>query len=438
MSIPDTRTLHPGSSLEGTVRVPGDKSISHRAAMLGGLAAGTTTITGFLDSEDCLNTLGAMRTLGAVVERSGTTIRITGTGGRYKRPGTVLDMGNSGTGIRLLTGLLAGHAFESELTGDESLRSRPMGRIKEPLEKMGAVVELTGPRGCAPIRVRGGRLKGIEYALPMASAQVKSAVLLAGLFGDGVTRVIEPKPTRDHTERILRGLGVAVDTQGPVVSLKGFGAAGPKLPAGRWVVPGDFSSAAFWIAGACLFEGCKVVVEDVGLNPRRTAFIDVVKRMGAMVEVKEQAGAGEPMGRVTATGCSLKGTVVSGGEIPNLIDELPLVAVLGALAEGKTIVRDAAELRVKESDRVATIAAGLRAFGAAVEEQKDGFTVTGPANLAGGTVNSRGDHRIAMAMSLLALRARGDSRIEGTACIATSYPAFWDHFRQLAGQDGLA
>ncbi len=435
MKPADIRMVPGTRHFNGTVRVPGDKSLSHRLAMLGALAHGDCRITGFLDSEDCLNTLAAVSALGAVVERDGTRVLIRGTGGRFRPADQPLDMGNSGTGIRLLAGLLAGHPFETVLTGDASLRSRPMNRIREPLVQMGAAIELEGTGGCAPMRIRGGALRPITYAMPVASAQVKSCVLLAGLFADGETTVVEPKPTRDHTERVFESLGVPVSVEGLRIRIRGFGVRGPDWSGRDWSVPGDFSSAAFWIAGACLFPGAVVTVEGVGLNARRTAFLDVVRRMGADVFVEPGAsGAGEPAGRITVRGGVLRGTTVCGAEIPNLIDELPLVAVLGALAEGSTAIRDARELRVKESDRIATVLAGLRAFGVAVTEYPDGLCVQGPVKLCGSVeVRSMDDHRIAMAMSLLGLRLANRTRVVGTACVATSYPGFWDHLEQLSG-----
>jgi len=433
MTIEDHRTVSPPARLCGTLSVPGDKSVSHRLAMLAGLARGTSSIENFLCSEDCLCTLEAVRHLGAGVERDGTTVRVTGTGGRFRAPDGPLDMGNSGTGLRLLAGLLAGQSFEAELTGDASLRSRPMGRIADPLKAMGADIRLHGERGCAPLRIRGGRLTGIRYALPMASAQVKSCILLAGLYARGRTEVVEPKPARDHTERVLRAMGVDVRVDGPAVSIPdGSPGTGPALAARDWRVPGDFSSAAFWLTAAAAMPGAAVTVRGVGLNPRRTAFLDVLERMGAAVEQENLRDAGEPCGDVTVRGGPLRGTVVEGMEIPNLIDELPLVAVAGALASGETAVRDAAELRVKESDRIATVAACLRRFGVRVTEREDGMTVAGGAPLRGGIdLDSAGDHRVAMAMAVLGLFAAGPVRVLDTACVATSYPGFWEHLEQL-------
>jgi 3-phosphoshikimate 1-carboxyvinyltransferase len=432
----ETRRVAPCRRLRGVVRVPGDKSISHRAAMLSGLAAGRSEIRGFLASEDCLATLRAMESLGAVVTRRGERVDVNGTGGVLVRPAGVLDLGNSGTSMRLLAGIAAGQPFVTEMTGDASLCSRPMKRIQEPLERMGARVELTGPRGCAPIRVAGGRLRGIDYAMPVASAQVKSCILLAGLFAEGRTAVTEPKPTRDHTERMLRAAGVEVEVRGHTVAVSGAGGP-PRLAARTWDVPGDFSSAAFWMGAAAARPGAEVVLENVGLNPRRTALLDVLRRMGARIEVSLSPGGadGEPAGTVRVTGAELRGTDVGGDEIPNLIDELPLLAAVGALAAGETRIRDAAELRVKESDRIATMAGNLRVLGADVEELPDGMVVRGAARICGGLeVGSFGDHRVAMAMAVLALFADAPVPIRDVACVATSYPTFWDDLERLAGR----
>jgi 3-phosphoshikimate 1-carboxyvinyltransferase len=436
----DTREIRPARTVRGTIRVPGDKSISHRAAMLSALASGESTIEGFLRAEDCMNTLRAVGALGAAVGQQGDRVTVRGTGGRLAAPRGTLDLGNSGTGVRLLAGLLAGQPFVSEMTGDASLLSRPMRRIKEPLEKMGARVELLGPNGCGPVRIHGGNLRAIEYRLPVASAQVKSCVLLAGLFARGRTAVVEPRPTRDHTERMLRAAGVAVKREGLTVSVEGAGGGTPAVRAREWVVPGDFSSGAFWMAAAACRPGAEIVVERVGLNPGRTAFLDVLRRMGAEVEVAAAGDPGaaddeaeEPSGSVRIRGRTLSGTEVGGNEIPNLIDELPLVAVLGALASGRTVIRDAGELRVKESDRIEAMARALAEFGAAVEERADGMVVEGGARLrGGGQVDSRGDHRIAMAGAILGLFAEGPTRILRTACTETSYPGFWDELGRLS------
>jgi 3-phosphoshikimate 1-carboxyvinyltransferase len=437
----DATVVKPARGIRGTIRVPGDKSISHRAAMLSALATGESAIEGFLASEDCVNTLKALAALGAGVERRGTSVRVRGTGGIFRAPAQNLDMGNSGTGMRLLAGLLAGQNFSCTLTGDASLCARPMRRIKEPLERMGARLELLGKNNCAPIRLTGARLRGIEYALPVASAQVKSCVLLAGLFADGVTAVVEPMPTRDHTEVMFRALGIPLTCAGNRLSVQGSAGTALRMAARDWTVPGDFSSAAFWLTAAACREGGQVVVRGVGLNPRRTALLDVLRRMGADIGAQEDGPAAptvwEPCGTVTVRGRGLRGTVVAGSEIPNLIDELPCVAVAGALANGETVIRDAAELRVKESDRIAAMATALRAFGVKVAEKPDGMIVTGPTKLTGGTeIDSYGDHRIAMAAAILTLFADAPVRVKQTACIATSYPGFWNDLAAATGEHG--
>ncbi len=425
----------PASRIGGEISVPGDKSISQRLALLCGIASGESVIHGFLRSEDCLHTLGAMTALGARAHfDSDELLRIEGNGGRFLQPVGELDLGNSGTGLRLLTGLLAGRPIEAVLTGDESLRSRPQRRIADPLQAMGAVIETLGPGGTAPLRVRGGALRGLQYDLPVASAQVKSAILLAGLFAEGVTRVRESVPTRDHTERLLRAMGVEISSENGVITLRGYGADGPNIRGEEWQVPGDFSSAAFWFAAAAARPNAEVTVAGVGLNPRRTAFLDVLRRMGAEVVVERDLvrEPWEPTGRVTVRGRNLRGVEVGGAEIPNLIDEIPVLTAIAALAEGETVVRDARELRVKESDRIAVMAANLRRLGVEVEELEDGLVMRGPARLKpADDVRSHGDHRVAMAMAVLALHAPGPVVIHGVGCVATSYPSFWKDLERL-------
>ncbi|MDO9541037.1 MAG: 3-phosphoshikimate 1-carboxyvinyltransferase [Kiritimatiellia bacterium] len=435
----DIAVVKPGQRAQGTITVPGDKSISHRVAMMAALASGTSLISGFLHAEDCLNTLKALGALGATIEFPGDTHRITG--GKWHVRKNPLVMGNSGTGLRLMAGLLAGRPWTSELTGDESLRSRPMERIKEPLEKMGARLELTGNKGCAPIRITGGKLRAIDYEMPVASAQVKSCVLLAALFADGVTNVIEKKPTRDHTEQIFRRMGIPLIIEGDRISVRGFGASGPALEPIVCEIPGDFSSAAFWLAAACAKPGSRIIVRQVGLNPRRTGLLDVLRRMGAQISVvaDENAKLLEPCGTVSAEGGRLQATTVGGAEIPNIIDELPLVAVLGALAQGITVISGARELRVKESDRIAVMAANLRLLGVELEEKEDGLIINGGGRLRGEvTVDSFGDHRVAMAMAIMALYAESPVTIRNIACVATSYPEFWNNLRRIGADVGIS
>ena len=427
--------VYPAKSLGGTLEVQGDKSISHRVAMLSALASGTSIVKHFLQSEDCVNTLRAMEALGARTFFSEDgDLTIQGTAGKILEPVAPLNLGNSGTGMRLLAGLVAGMPITVELTGDASLCSRPMSRIKEPLELMGAKLELLGENGCAPIRIHGGNLKGIEYTTPVASAQVKSCVLLAALFAEGKTTVIERMPTRDHTERLLQTMGAPIEIEDLKIHMKGFGSKGPSFKARDWYIPGDFSSAAYALTAVAARENAMATVNNVGLNPKRTALLDVLKRMGARVNVvvKKTAEEAEPYGNVTLIGGELHGTHVGGTEIPKLIDELPLVAIAGALAHGKTIISDARELRVKESDRISCMATNLRALGVEVEEREDGLEISGPANLrATSAIQSYGDHRIAMSMAVLALYSQDPVCVNNIACINTSYPAFWNDLKQL-------
>ncbi len=429
-----TKIVHPGGFNGGVIRVPGDKSISHRTALLAGISSGTSEITGFLEAEDCLNTLKAMESFGARswIDDEGV-LSIQGTGGKFIEPVGPLDVGNSGTGMRLLAGLCSGSPIQVTLTGDESLESRPMSRIKEPLELMGAKVELT-PQGTAPMVIHGGNLHGIEYRLPTASAQVKSCCILAGLYADGPTTVIEPIPTRDHTERMLRAVGAQVRVEGQKISVEGYGPKGPKFMARPYIVPGDFSSAAYWLSAAAAIPGVTVRAEGVGLNLRRTALLDVLRRMGASVEIERTSAPTDPevYGNVTVTGAELKGTEIGGAEIPNLIDELPLVAVLGVLAKGRTVIRDASELRVKESDRVAVMVENLTSLGATVTEQPDGMIIEGPTQvIPTKSIRSYGDHRVAMSMSILSIFAEEPVCIGNVACVDTSYPEFWDQLSNL-------
>jgi len=424
------------AQLGGTVKVPGDKSISQRVAMLASLAEGTSKVTGYLNGEDARSTLSAMEQMGARAEFRDDALYITGVAGELQQPAEPLNMGNSGTGTRLLAGLVAGAGIEVSMIGDESLSSRPMGRIRQPLELMGAHIGLSGQRGTLPMVICGGKLQGIGYLLPMASAQVKSCVLLAGLYAEGKTTVIEPRPTRDHTEKLFEALGIPIQIKGLEISIEGYGQAGPRFKARDFVVPGDFSSAAFWITAIAARPGAELVIENVGLNPRRTALLDVMKRMGADVDITVTEEKGDPYGTIRVKGAQLKGTVIEGDEVPNLIDELPIIAVAGALADGKTEIRDAAELRVKESDRIAEMVKNLRLFGVEVEERDDGMIVTGPAVLhtPDVAIDSHGDHRIAMSIAILNTFSDGSVVIDNVGCVNTSYPEFWQHMELLGGK----
>ncbi|MCF7816718.1 MAG: 3-phosphoshikimate 1-carboxyvinyltransferase [Kiritimatiellales bacterium] len=430
-----SKTIFP-AKLGGSVTVPGDKSISQRVAMLASLAAGISKVAGYLNGEDARSTLSAMEQMGAKAEFRDDALYITGVAGKLQPPDEPLNMGNSGTGTRLLAGLVAGAGIEVSMIGDASLSSRPMGRIRHPLELMGAHIGLTGQKGTLPMMICGGKLQGIGYLLPMASAQVKSCILLAGLYAEGKTTVIEPRPTRDHTEKLFQALGIPITIKGLEISIEGYGPDGPKYTARDFVVPGDFSSAAFWIVAVAARPGAELVMENVGLNPRRTALLDVMRRMGADIEVAVTEEKGDPYGTIKVRGAHLNGTVIEGDEIPNLIDELPVIAVAGALANGQTEIRDAVELRVKESDRIAEMVKNLRLFGVEVDELDDGMIVTGPANLhtPDVAINSHGDHRIAMSIAILNSFGDGAITIENTGCVDTSYPEFWQHMEQLGGK----
>lgn len=435
-----TLSVRKYQSFPAEITVPGDKSISHRSAMFAGLANGTTVISGFLPSEDCLCTVKAMKALGAQVEPLEelegvglVKLAITGRGAQLQAPKTAIDCGNSGTTMRLLSGILAGQKFTTELFGDESLSKRPMKRVADPLRQMGARIEGQGEKVCAPITITGGDLQPVTYTLPMASAQVKSAILLAGLFAPGETTVIEPVATRNHTERLFSHFGIQWRRAGNQVTVAG----GQTPRATDIVVPGDISSAAFWMVAAAAAPGAEITLHNVGLNPTRTGIINVLVRMGAQVIFSEAGLEGEPRGTVIVKGHPLKSTVIGGAEIANVIDELPILAVAGALASGTTIIKDAHELRVKETDRIAAVAANLRLMGVQVTEHDDGMEITGGGAMHGATIPSFGDHRIAMAFAIAGLFAEGETVIQGTECISTSYPGF-QHDLELFQSDGTS
>jgi 3-phosphoshikimate 1-carboxyvinyltransferase len=418
---------HSGPIL-GDIIVPGDKSISHRSAMFASLAEGRSTITGFLESEDCLSTVQAMRSLGVPIERIGVgTFVVDGLGGKFTPPSSDVDCGNSGTTMRLISGILAAQPFRTRLTGDPSLSKRPMGRVIDPLTAMGARFTAEGEKGRPPLVIEGGPLHSIDYEMPVASAQVKSAILLAGLFAKGETSVIEPAACRDHTERMLQEFGVALNLgEADATGRRRIGLCGPqKLKARDFVVPGDISSAAFWLVAASAKEGSNVLIDGVGLNPTRTGILSVLQRMGADLKITpHDADAAEPLGSVRVLASKLRGTIICGAEIPNVIDELPILAVAGALAHGTTIIRDARELRVKETDRIAAVAGNLRTMGVPVTETDDGMEIEGGHALRGARLPCFGDHRIAMAFAIAGLFAEGETVIENVECVATSYPTF--------------
>jgi 3-phosphoshikimate 1-carboxyvinyltransferase len=412
------------------MRVPGDKSITHRAVMLASIADGTTRITNFLAGEDCRATVRCMRQLGVEIEEvSDTSLIVHGVGlTGLKPPTSPLDCGNSGTTMRLLAGILAGQPFESVLTGDDSLRKRPMARIIEPLQQMGAGI--ASESGKAPLTIRGGPLNGITYETPVPSAQIKSCVLLAGLFADGMTWVIERVRTRDHTERMLRQMGAIVDLSDEAISV----ACGQALRGAAIDVPGDISSAIFFIAAAAALPGSDITMENVGYNSTRTEIIDVLRRLGAQIDIVDlDESASEPTASIRIRGglMSSETNMLEGDTVPKLIDEIPMLAVLGTQLENGLIVRDAEELRVKETDRIAALVENLRRMGAAVEEFDDGFEVA-RSHLQGAAIDSLGDHRMAMAFSIAALFAEGETEILNAECSDVSYPGFYRQLEQLS------
>ena len=419
-----------GASLTGSCRVPADKSISHRGALMAAMAAGESRIRGFSPAGDCASTVSVLRSLGVPLELRGTDLYVEGGIERLGGPKDPLDCGRSGTTMRLLAGVLAGGGSRAVLTGDAQLLRRPMARIAEPLRRMGAEVG-TSPGGTAPLTLSGGALTGIRYVLPVASAQVKSAILLAGLCATGATTVTEVVPTRDHTERLLRSMGAPIEISPTADGLLRTSVSAARLDPLDLDVPGDFSSAAPLIVAATLVPGSDLVLEDVGLNPTRTGLLRVLERMGAAVEVDSDAARPEPRGRIRVRYAELGATVVTAEEIPALIDELPLVGLLGARAEGATAVRGAQELRAKESDRVTGLVSGLRVLGADVEELPDGFVVRGPVRLRGGRCDALTDHRLAMAFAVAGLIASGPVRVEGSDFVADSFPGFFDTLCRL-------
>jgi 3-phosphoshikimate 1-carboxyvinyltransferase len=423
-------TIAPARRLRGRLRVPGDKSIAHRYALLAALAEGRSTLTHFAPGADCRSTLACLRGLGVDVDEGPEgTVTLMGRGfGQLRSPGAPLDAGNSGTTMRLLAGVLAGHPFSSTILGDASLSRRPMRRVMTPLEQMGARIESTD--GHAPITVHGAQLHAITHQMETPSAQVKSAVLLAGLHADGTTSVAETAATRDHTERALTAFGGHIRIDGLTVAVAG----GQRLAGRTLSVPGDFSSAAFWLVAAAALPGSRVEIEDVGLNPTRTGLLDVLRRFGARVDVEIAAtDAGEPRGTISVEGDRTGSVDIAPADVPGLIDELPAIAALAAHG-GEVTVRGAGELRVKESDRISALVAGFRGLGIDADEREDGFVIrglSGSARPSGGTANACGDHRMAMAFAIAALAAEGPSRIDGSGVVAISYPDFFETLERL-------
>ena len=424
-----TLQIKPAKKLSGEISVQGDKSISHRAVILGSIAEGTTRVTNFLPSEDCIRTIKAFEAMGINIEMNRNTLIINGKGlNGLTEPNDVMDMGNSGTSARLLCGLLSGQPFFSVMTGDSSLRRRPMKRVADPLRMMGATIWGRGGGDFLPMCIKGSEIKGITYKLPVASAQVKSAILFAGLYAKGITSVEEITTSRDHTERMMVYFGINLMRKGSILIVEG----GEKPSAKEVEVPGDISAAAFFMVGASLIEGSEVVIKDVGINPTRTGIIDILRKMGASIEISNQREMGaEPAGDIRIKSALLKGIEIKGDVIPRCVDELPVICIAAAVAEGETVIKDASELRVKESDRIAVMAECLSRIGVEVETYPDGMRIKGGMGLKGTVCNSHGDHRIAMSMAIAGLITEGEMTIEDTECINTSFPEFEETLRKL-------
>ncbi|WP_137789487.1 3-phosphoshikimate 1-carboxyvinyltransferase [Bacillus sp. E(2018)] len=425
-----TKQIQPIQRLKGSIKVPGDKSISHRAVMFGSIAEGTTTIDGFLTGEDCLSTISCFKKLGVAIQQEGEKVTVEGKGiTGLTPPSEDLYVGNSGTTIRLMLGILANTPFESTLTGDESIAKRPMNRVTKPLKEMGATIDGNDSGNKVPLHIKGGETRGIHYTSPIASAQVKSAIILAGLDGEGTTSVEEPFKSRDHTERMLKAFGVEVESDDLTVSVAG----GQKLKGTHIEVPGDISSAAFFLVAGAIVPNSEISLKKVGLNPTRTGILDVLKNMGADItyqNINEEAS--EPFGDLVIKSSDLKGTVIQGDLIPRLIDEIPIIALAATQAEGRTIIKDAHELRVKETDRIETVVNELKKMGATIEATEDGMIIQGRSSLRGASVQSYGDHRIGMMLSVAACIAEGETTLTNSEAIAVSYPSFFEQMEILS------
>ena len=414
--------------LRGELTVPGDKSISHRAVMFGSLAQGTTRITHFLEGADCLSTISCFRKMGVDIERNASEILVHGKGLHgLSAPSEILDVGNSGTTTRLISGILAGQSFTSELNGDASIQSRPMKRIMTPLQSMGADIVSIKGNGCAPLRITGKSLQAVHYQSPVASAQVKSCVLLAGMYADGITRVTETVLSRNHTEIMLNYLGAKVTSQGTTASIE----PEPLLKAREIQVPGDISSAAYFIAAGLLTPDSQILLRNVGINPTRDGILKVCRAMGADITLLNINEEGEPVADLLIRSSQLHGTTVEGSIIPTLIDEIPMIAVMAAFAEGTTVIRDAAELKVKESDRIAVVTEGLRRMGADIQPTEDGMIIHGGKPLQGAKINSYLDHRIAMSFAVAGTICDGTMDIVKGDCVNISYPEFYKDLYSL-------
>lgn len=417
------------SDLHGEINIPGDKSISHRSVMFGSIAHGETVVTNFLPGDDCLSTISCFQKLGVEIFEENNELHIIGKGFEgLIEPEEVLDVGNSGTTIRLLTGILAGRPFFSTLIGDSSIGKRPMTRVVVPLAKMGATFDGRKDSKFTPLSIRGGKLNPIDYQLPVASAQVKSAIILAGLQAEGQTTIVEPKETRDHTERMIRKFGGEINKNDKTITVKG----GQRLTAARVHVPGDISSAAFFLVAGAIIPGSEITLKNVGLNPTRTGIIEVMKNMGADIEIiQKEDDTFEPSGDILIKASNLKGTVIEGTLIPKLIDEIPIIALMATQAEGKTIIKDAEELKVKETNRIDTVVNELKKLGASIEATEDGMIIDGKSKLTGGIVSSHGDHRIGMMLAIAALLCEQETSLENPEAISVSYPAFFTHLDSL-------
>ncbi len=433
--------LSPAKNLRGEILIPGDKSISHRAVMLGALAEGVTEITNFLRGADCLSTMDCFRKMGIVIEDSGSVIRVHGKGLHgLSAPASMLDVGNSGTTTRLISGILAGQPFESTLNGDASIQKRPMNRIIAPLSMMGAQIQSMKDNGCAPLSISPARLrtlpggavrnvlKGIHYQSPVASAQVKSSVLFAGMYADGVTAVTEPALTRNHSELMLRQFGAEVISEGTTASIT----PEPRLQAQKIQVPGDISSAAYFIAAGLIVPGSRLLIRNVDINPTRDGILQVARQMGAKITLEHtDTSSAEITADILVESCGLKAVTIGGELIPALIDEIPMIAVLACFAEGTTVIRDAAELKVKESNRIDTVVTNLKAMGARIEATDDGMIIEGGHPLHGAVIESYLDHRIAMSFAVAALAAEGETTIRHGDCVNISYPGFYETLLSL-------
>jgi len=416
-------------ALNGEVIIPGDKSISHRSIMLGGIAEGITEVYHFLQGDDCLSSIDCFRKMGIYIENKHDVVRIHGKGLHgLKQPDSVLNTGNSGTTTRLISGILAAQSFESILNGDESIQKRPMTRIINPLTQMGAQIESLNYNGCTPLKIKGSPLKGIKYRAPVASAQVKSCILLAGLYADKTTSVTEPYLSRNHTELMLKSFGAKLESEHTTTTIY----PAHQLLAQKITIPGDISSAAYFIAAALIVPGSQVLIKNVGINPTRAGLLDVCQDMGADITLENiREKDTEPVADIIVKSSSLHGTVIEGAMIPRLIDELPVIAVLACFANGKTVIRDAGELKVKESNRIDTVSGNLALMGANVTPTEDGMIIQGGAPLHGAVIDSNADHRIAMSFAVAALNCEGDTAIKGSKCIDISYPTFFKDLAKL-------